>query len=94
MRKVQMHYYRAPETGEIVRFMPVSNQWDELRCDVSTRYHVRWCATTVLADPETLTPVTVEEMATEGREMYAANAAARGELLLKKTHPHTTFMLF
>lgn len=91
-----MDFYRTPETGEIIRFDHRVILWAELRCDASTYYRARWAPIEAPSpqDAAELQPITQNEADQFRREADEANAAARGELLLGKTHPRTTFMLF
>jgi hypothetical protein len=90
-----MRHYRDASTGEIVTFDLAANTWYELRCDSSTAYKVRLLQATVTPEQaRALTPITPAEYETYRQQVHEANAAARGEALLKKTHPRTTFMFF
>jgi hypothetical protein len=83
-----MRYYRYPETGELVRFDLARIGWSELRCDATTQYRARWIDVPVerVGDPARLIEITQDEAERFQREADKANSAARGELLLNRTH--------
>lgn len=79
-----MHYYRTPETNEIVAYDLAQCAWFEMRCDLSTKYKVRMVPTTVTPEQaRQLTPITLSDYIEERDQVHEANSAARGELLLK-----------
>lgn len=80
-----MRYYRDQNTGELVRWSFNTNSWAELRCDESTRFECRWVNVDITAeDVPGLAVVSRAEADQYRREVYQANAAARGEAFLSR----------